>query len=132
MNGFKKLIPPGELRRRDARAGCEGVVQRIHDRFISKLADLCLADKSANSDMDPDGRLRVVEFVDEFPLTSSGKIGRRTLRARAAGTPRCRSGSPGPSRACRITWPGRCRRNRPELVGGLGRAALAPIMACIH
>ena len=27
---------------------------------------------------------RVVEFVDEFPLTSSGKISRRTLRARAA------------------------------------------------
>ena len=26
---------------------------------------------------------RVVEFVDEFPLTSSGKISRRTLRARA-------------------------------------------------
>lgn len=29
---------------------------------------------------------RVVEFVEEFPLTSSGKISRRTLRARAAGT----------------------------------------------
>ena len=28
---------------------------------------------------------RVIEFVDEFPLTSSGKISRRTLRARAAG-----------------------------------------------
>ena len=28
---------------------------------------------------------RVVEFVEEFPLTSSGKISRRTLRARAAG-----------------------------------------------
>ena len=28
---------------------------------------------------------RVVEFVNEFPLTSSGKISRRTLRARAAG-----------------------------------------------
>ena len=28
---------------------------------------------------------RVVEFVDEYPLTSSGKISRRTLRARAAG-----------------------------------------------
>jgi acyl-coenzyme A synthetase/AMP-(fatty) acid ligase len=28
---------------------------------------------------------RVVEFVDEFPQTSSGKISRRTLRARAAG-----------------------------------------------
>ena len=27
---------------------------------------------------------RVVEFVEEFPLTSSGKISRRTLRARAA------------------------------------------------
>ena len=27
---------------------------------------------------------RVVEFVTEFPLTSSGKISRRTLRARAA------------------------------------------------
>ena len=27
---------------------------------------------------------RVVEFVDEFPLTSSGKISRRTLRAQAA------------------------------------------------
>ena len=28
---------------------------------------------------------RVVEFVDAYPLTSSGKISRRTLRARAAG-----------------------------------------------
>ena len=28
---------------------------------------------------------RVVEFVDEFPLTSSGKISRRTLRERVAG-----------------------------------------------
>ena len=28
---------------------------------------------------------RVVEFVDSYPLTSSGKISRRTLRARAAG-----------------------------------------------
>ena len=28
---------------------------------------------------------RVVEFVEEFPLTSSGKISRRTLRTRAAG-----------------------------------------------
>ena len=28
---------------------------------------------------------RVVEFVEEFPLTSSGKISRRTLRSRAAG-----------------------------------------------
>ena len=28
---------------------------------------------------------RIVEFVEEFPLTSSGKISRRTLRARAAG-----------------------------------------------
>ena len=32
---------------------------------------------------------RVVEFVAEFPLTSSGKISRRTLRARVAGTNRC-------------------------------------------
>ena len=30
---------------------------------------------------------RVVEFVDTYPLTSSGKISRRTLRARAAGEP---------------------------------------------
>ena len=29
---------------------------------------------------------RVVEFVEEFPLTSSGKINRRNLRTRAAGT----------------------------------------------
>ena len=28
---------------------------------------------------------RVVEFVDNLPLTSAGKITRRTLRARAAG-----------------------------------------------
>ena len=28
---------------------------------------------------------RIVEFVDAYPLTSSGKISRRTLRARAAG-----------------------------------------------
>ena len=47
MNGLKQLVPTGELRGRDARAGCEGVVQRIHDRFISKLADLCAPDKSA-------------------------------------------------------------------------------------
>ena len=121
MNGFNQLIPTGELRRRDARAGCEGVVQRIHDRFISKLADLCIADKSANFDIVSDGKLRGIELADEFPFTSSGRISRRTLRARAAGTPRCRSGSPGPSRACRITWPGRGRRYRPEPIGGLGR-----------
>ena len=126
------MIPPGELRGWDARAGCEGIVQRIHDRFISELADLCLADKSANFDMDPDGRLRVVELADEFLFTNSGRVGRRTLRARVAGTPRCRSGSPGPSRVCRITWPGRGRRYHPEPIGGLGRDALVPIMACIH
>ena len=89
MNGFNKLIPPGEFRRRDARAGCEGVVQWIHDRFISKLADLCIADKSVNFDIILDGRLRAVEFADEFPLTSSGKISRRTLRTRATGALRC-------------------------------------------
>ena len=60
MNGLKQLVPAGELRGRNARAGCEGVVQRIHECFISKLADLCITDKSANFDIGPDGRPRVV------------------------------------------------------------------------